>query len=243
MGTAAADSWFGFLGTSGLVDPAEGIMPAMPTSQTEAHGSTSDWHGFIDAFCDAPMERKAVIDLSKLLAKSVGADLQKALPMVDLHVGETEFGGTRGGHHLDIYAKGDDGLRLGIDVKGLNSGASVTKNWRNRVLNDFVAFATKHHQTYPSAVLGGVLVICADNVTSRTIANIEKALKDLNGRRATANVHGLLECVGLAIINKRDRVLLADRPSNDSGLRIEGFARTMASVFNQRWRASQGAES
>jgi hypothetical protein len=222
-------------GSSGLDDRAVVMMRLAMHHREAGDGLHSDWHGFINAFCDAPLERKAVLDLSKLLAKNVGADVRRALPEVELHVGETEFGGTRGGHHLDVYAKSTQGLQLGIDVKGLNSGASVTKNWRNRTLTDFVAFATKHHQTYPKAVLGGVLVICADDVTVATIGKIEKALGDLNGRRATANVHGQIECVALAIIDKAQRRLLADRPASTTGLRIESFAATVAQVFRDRW--------
>lgn len=47
---------------------------------------------YVDAFCDAPLTRKAVMDLSSILARVVGSMLQEELPGVAVEVGHRAFG-------------------------------------------------------------------------------------------------------------------------------------------------------
>jgi hypothetical protein len=190
---------------------------------------------YIAAFCDAPTTRKASLDLSTLLARVVGSQLLAALPDTPIEVGHRAFGGSVRRHHLDIFVANQHyGLQLGVDVKGLNSGSSVGKNWNNRV-GDLHELATNHHQHSPKAVMGGVLAIPFEELTPGTLRNIERAMLNLGGRRSYANAVNLLEGVALMVISKVDRCLLEDIPAPNGVLRIETFASTMAEIFRFRW--------
>lgn len=48
---------------------------------------TITMQSYVEAFCDAPLTRKAVVDLSALLAQVIGAQLHAELPMVNVEVG------------------------------------------------------------------------------------------------------------------------------------------------------------
>jgi hypothetical protein len=190
---------------------------------------------YVAAFCDAQITRKAVMDLSTLLAQVVGTQIQGVLPAQRLQVGHKYFGGSSRRHHLDAFIANEHyGLQLGIDVKGLNSASSLGKNWNNRV-GDLHELATNHHQNFPRAVMGGVLAIPYDGLTQNTLRNIERAMHRLGGRRAITNEVNRLEAAALLVISKAERAIRSDIPSPDSPARFERFAATMAEVFQERW--------
>ncbi len=191
---------------------------------------------YVNAFCDAPLTRKAVMDLSSILAKVVGSQLQRELPDVAVEVGHKSFGGAIRRHHLDAFvANSHLGLQLGVDVKGLNSPSSVGKNWNNRV-GDLHELAMNHHQSFPKAVMGGVLAIPYEGLGENILRNIEKAMLNMGGRRATTNAQNLLEQACLIVISKERRLILPDIPKKAGPLRIEAYAAAMADVFKQRWQ-------
>lgn len=193
---------------------------------------------YVNAFCDAPvpLKRKAVMDLSSILAKVVGSQLQRELPGVAVEVGHKSFGGSIRRHHLDAFvANMHLGLQLGVDVKGLNSPSSVGKNWNNRV-GDLHELASNHHQSFPKAVMGGVLAIPYDGLGENILRNIEKSMLNMGGRRGTVNAQNLFEQVCLIVISKEQRRILPDFPKKDGPLRIEAFAGAMADIFKQRWQ-------
>jgi len=191
---------------------------------------------YVNAFCDAPLERKAVMDLSSLLAKVVGGMLQEQLSGVTVEVGQRSFGGSIRRHHLDAWVSNEHlGLQIGIDVKGLNSAASVGKNWNNRV-GDLHELATNHHQSFPKAVMGGVLAIPYEGLGENILRNIEKAMLNMGGRRGTANAQNQFEQASLIVISKERRLVLPDIPKKGGPLRIEAFAEAMADIFKQRWQ-------
>jgi hypothetical protein len=191
---------------------------------------------YVEAFCDAPLTRKAVMDLSSLLAKVVGGMLQEQLPGVAVEVGHRAFGGAVRRHHLDAFVANEHlGLQLGIDVKGLNSPSSVGKNWNNRV-GDLHELATNHHQSFPKAVMGGVLAIPYEGLGESILRNIEKAMLNMGGRRGTVNAHNLFEQASLIVISKERRLVLPNIPQKGGPLRIETFASGIADIFKQRWQ-------
>jgi hypothetical protein len=209
----------------------------MPKKKAEKgdSGPVPTLQQYVAAFCDAPLTRKAVIDLSAMLAKVVGSQLQECLPAMDVRVGHRVFGGSVAQHHLDAFIANEHmGLQLGVDVKGLNSPSSVGKNWNNRI-GDLSNMANNHHQHAPKAVMGGVLAIPFEGITSNTLSNIERAMLNMQGRRSWNNAHSLFEVLALVVISKSDRKILPDFPKGDGPLRIEKFASTMAEVFKQRW--------
>lgn len=208
----------------------------MPRKKTVAvAGAVPDLAAYIEAFCAAPATRKAALDLSTLLAQVVGGQLQAALRAYVVEVGQRCFGGSIRRHHLDAWVSNQNyGLQLGVDVKGLNSFASVRKNWNNRV-GDLHELATNHHQTSPKAVMGGVLAIPFERRATDLIRRIEKAMFNLHGRRAVTNAVNLLECSSLLVIDKEAKLICDDIPAADSPIRFERFAVTMASVFLARW--------
>lgn len=191
---------------------------------------------YVEAFCDAPLTRKAVMDLSSILAKVVGSQLQNELPGVAVEVGHKSFGGSIRRHHLDAFvANVHLGLQLGVDVKGLNSPSSVGKNWNNRV-GDLHELATNHHQSAPKAVMGGVLAIPYEGLGDNILRNIEKAMLNMGGRRGTANSQNLFEQACLIVISKERRQILPSIPKKGGPLRIETFAASIADIFKQRWQ-------
>lgn len=210
-------------------------MATKPTKKTSKEQAPT-LRDYVDAFCDAPLTRKAVMDLSSILAKVVGSQLQNELPGVAVEVGHKSFGGSIRRHHLDAFvANVHLGLQLGVDVKGLNSPSSVGKNWNNRV-GDLHELATNHHQSFPKAVMGGVLAIPYEGLGENILRNIEKTMLNMGGRRATTNAHSLFEQASLIVISKERRLILPDIPKKGSPLRIEAFAAAMADVFKQRWQ-------
>lgn len=209
-------------------------MAAKVTKKADA-GPTPTMDNYVQAFCDAPITRKAVMDLSTMLARVVGSELQKELPGVLVEVGHRSFGGSIRRHHLDAFvANSHNGLQLGLDVKGLNSASSVGKNWNNRI-GDLHELASNHHQIFPKAVMGGVLAIPYEGLTESVLKNIEKAMMNMNGRRAVSNAQSLLEQACLIVISKERRMILSEIPRPDGPLRIETYARSMAEVYLQRW--------
>jgi hypothetical protein len=190
---------------------------------------------YVAAFCDAQITRKAVMDLSTLLAQVVAAQIQALLPKQRVQVGHKYFGGSSRRHHLDAFIANEHyGLQLGIDVKGLNSASSLGKNWNNRV-GDLHELATNHHQNFPRAVMGGVLAIPYDGLTQNTLRNIERAMQHLGARRAVTNEYNRLESAALLVISKAERTIRPDIPAPDSAARFERFASTMAQLFQERW--------
>jgi hypothetical protein len=176
------------------------------------------------------------MDLSTILAKVVGAMLQERLPGVAVEVGHRAFGGSVRRHHLDAFVANEHlGLQLGIDVKGLNSPASVGKNWNNRV-GDLHELATNHHQNFPRAVMGGVLAIPYEGLGASILQNIERSMLNMGGRRGTANAQNLFEQASLIVISKERRLVLPDIPQKGGPLRIETFAASIADIFKQRWQ-------
>lgn len=191
---------------------------------------------YVAAFCDAPNTRKAVMDLSSMLARVVGQQIREALPKFELSVGEKAFGGSVAQHHLDAHISNEHlGLQLGIDVKGLNSGESVGKNWNNRI-GDFHAMATNHHSTSPKAVMGGVLAIPFEGITARTHKKIEESMLNMQGRVSWNNHVSQFEGLALMVIHKTERRLMSEFPAAESPLRIEKFAATLAECLNQRFK-------
>lgn len=189
---------------------------------------------YVVAFCKAPLTRKAVMDLSAMLAQVVGSQLRPELPGVNVEVGHRAFGGSVRRHHLDAFvANARLGLQMGIDVKGLNSPESVAKNWNNRV-GDLHELAANHHLSFPRAVMGGVLAIPYEGISERTLANIERAMMNINGRRAVANTNNVLEVASLLVISKANRQIVDAIPDPNGPLRFEKFAQQMAEVFKQR---------
>lgn len=210
-------------------------MATKPTKKTSKEQAPT-LRDYVEAFCDAPLTRKAVMDLSTILAKVVGAHLQSELPGVNVEVGQKSFGGSVRRHHLDAWvANVHLGLQLGVDVKGLNSPSSVGKNWNNRV-GDLHELATNHHLSSPKAVMGGVLAIPYEGLGENILRNIERAMLNMGGRRATTNAQNLLEQACLIVISKERRLILPDIPKKGGPLRIEAFAAGMADVFKQRWQ-------
>jgi len=190
---------------------------------------------YVEEFCDAPLERGAVIQLSKTLARVVGEQLRVLLADVKLEVGRRTFAGSSRRHHLDVFAYSlDKGLQLGVDVKGLNSGPSVGKNWNNRI-GDLHELAANHHATSPKAVLGGVLAIPLEDITPTTLANIERAMLNLGGRTAVGDTSNLLECACLIVISKEERRIHEALPEPTSPLHVQNFATAMARLYKQRW--------
>lgn len=162
--------------------------------------------------------------------------LQEQLSGVAVEVGQRSFGGSIRRHHLDAWvANVHLGLQLGVDVKGLNSPSSVGKNWNNRV-GDLHELATNHHQSFPKAVMGGVLAIPYEGLGENILRNIEKAMLNMGGRRGTANAQNQFEQASLIVISKERRLVLPDVPKKGGPLRIESFAEAMADIFKQRWQ-------
>lgn len=194
------------------------------------------WDDYVSAFCDAPLTRRAVLRLSALLAQVVGGELQAQLgPATHVEVGHRAFGGSIRRHHLDVFiANAQLGLQLGIDVKGLNSGPSVGKNWNNRV-GDLHELSTNHHHNFPRAVMGGVLAIPHEGISDNTLANIERAMRKVGGRVGVGDPQNQLERAALLVINKSERRILEAIPAPDGPLRIEAFAARMATIYAQRW--------
>jgi hypothetical protein len=210
-------------------------MATKPTKKTSKEPAPT-LRDYVNAFCDAPLERKAVMDLSSLLAKVVGGMLQEQLSGVTVEVGQRSFGGSIRRHHLDAWVSNEHlGLQIGIDVKGLNSAASVGKNWNNRV-GDLHELATNHHQSFPKAVMGGVLAIPYEGLGENILRNIERAMLNMGGRRGTANAQNQFEQASLIVISKERRLVLPDIPKKGGPLRIEAFAEAMADIFKQRWQ-------
>ncbi len=200
-----------------------------------AVGTAPTLEDYVREFCDAPITRKAVMDLSTMLGRVVGSLLQKELTDAVVEVGHRSFGGSIRRHHLDAFiANGHYGLQLGIDVKGLNSASSVGKNWNNRI-GDLHELATNHHHIFPKAVMGGVLAIPYEGLSENVLRNIEKAMTNMNGRRAVTNAQNLLEQVSLIVISKERRAILEEIPRRDGPLRIETYEESIAEVFLQRW--------
>ena len=127
------------------------------------------------------------------------------------------------------------GLQLGVDVKGLNSPSSVGKNWNNRV-GDLHELATNHHQSFPKAVMGGVLAIPYEGLGENILRNIEKAMLNMGGRRTDGQRAEPVEQASLIVISKERRLVLPDIPKKGGPLRIEAFAEAMADIFKQRWQ-------
>jgi hypothetical protein len=84
--------------------------------------------------------------------------------------------------------------------------------------------------------MGGVLAIPCENLTESVLKNIERAMGNLGGRRAVTNAHNLLEQACLIVISKERQMILPDFPASDGPLRIETFAKSIATIFRQRWR-------
>lgn len=210
-------------------------MATKPTKKTSKEQAPT-LRDYVEAFCDAPLTRKAVMDLSTILAKVVGSMLQEQLPGVAVEVGHRAFGGAVRRHHLDAFVANEHlGLQLGIDVKGLNSPSSVGKNWNNRV-GDLHELATNHHQSFPRGVMGGVLAIPYEGLGPSILQNIERSMLHMGGRRGTANAQNLFEQASLIVISKERRLILPDIPQKGGPLRIETFAASIADVFKQRWQ-------
>lgn len=208
---------------------------ARTRSPTFAVGAAPSLDQYVGAFCDAPLERGAVMALSKMLAGVIGAQLQLLLPEEQVVVGKRDFGGSKRRHHLDAFVHSTDaGLKLGLDVKGLNAASSVRKNWNNR-LGDFHELASNHHGTFARAVLGGVIVVPQEEVPDQILSEIHRAMLNAEGRRAIADSPNLLECGCLVVINKAARSIVQDFPKQGSTLRIEVFAERMKQVFEERW--------
>lgn len=207
-------------------------MPAKrPTKLT---GPTPTIEQYVTAFCDAPMTRAAVNQLSDLLARVVGGELQQRLPKEEILVGHRSFGGSTRRHHLDIFAADQHlGLKLGIDVKGLNSKSSVGKNWNNRV-GDLHELALNHHSHFPNAVLGGVLAVPFEGLSDYVLKGIERAMFKLQGRRTIANAANLFERAALLVISKEERRVIDSIPEPSSPLRFESFSDAIAKVYKER---------
>lgn len=175
------------------------------------------------------------MQLSRTLARVVGEQLRVLLPEAQLEVGRRTFAGSSRRHHLDAFVHSvDKGLQLGVDVKGLNSGLSVGKNWNNRI-GDLHELAANHHTTSPKAVLGGVLAIPLEGITPTTLANIERAMLNLGERTAVSDSPNLLECACLIVISKEKRRIHEALPKSGSPLHVQNFAMTMARLYKQRW--------
>ncbi len=189
---------------------------------------------YVEAFCDAdPSSRGDVVRLSGLLAKVVGGELAKALPGYIVRVGHRKYGGVIRRHHLDIFVSTDDlGLQVGIDVKGLNSRESVGKNWPNRV-GDLHEMSANHHDKFPYAVMGGVLAI-PHGVRAEQLANIERSMERLGGRRVPADPKDQMESLALLVIDKDKRQVVPDVPAPDSPLRYEKFVPTVVERLLER---------
>lgn len=117
----------------------------------------------------------------------------------------------------------------------MNSLSSVGKNWNNRV-GDLHELATNHHQSFPRAVMGGVLAIPYEGLGASILQNIERSMLHMGGRRGTANAQNLFEQASLIVISKERRLVLPDIPQRGGPLRIETFAAGIADVFKQRWQ-------
>jgi len=189
---------------------------------------------YVSAFCDAPMTRADVNQLSDLLARVVGGELQQRLPKDEILVGHRSFGGSSRRHHLDIFIADQHlGLKLGIDVKGLNSKSSVGKNWNNRV-GDLHELALNHHSHFPNAVLGGVLAVPFEGLSDYVLKGIERAMFKLQGRRAIANAANLFECAALIVISKDERRVIDSIPEPGSPLRYEAFSDALSKIYQER---------
>jgi hypothetical protein len=207
----------------------------MPAKQpTKLTGPAPTIEQYVEAFCDAPMSRAAVNQLSDLLARVVGGNLQQRLPKEEILVGHRSFGGSNRRHHLDIFVADQHlGLKLGIDVKGLNSKSSVGKNWNNRV-GDLHELALNHHSHFPNAVLGGVLAIPFEGLSEYVLKGIERSMFKLQGRRAIANSANLFECASLIVISKDERRIIETIPEPGSPLRYEVFGDSIAKIYQER---------
>lgn len=207
----------------------------MPAKQpTKLTGSPPTIEQYVTAFCDAPMTRAAVNQLSDLLARVVGVELQQRLPEEEILVGHRSFGGSNRRHHLDIFVADQHlGLRLGIDVKGLNSKSSVVKNWNNRI-GDLHELALNHHSHFPNAVLGGVLAVPFEGLSEYVLKGIERAMFKLQGRRAIADAANLFEGAALLLISKEERRIIDSIPEPGSPIRYEVFGATIAKVYQER---------
>jgi hypothetical protein len=207
----------------------------MPKKVTELPGPPPTIEQYVAAFCDAPMTRAAVNQLSDLLARVVAGRLRPQLPQEEITVGHRSFGGSNRRHHLDIFIADQHlGLKLGIDVKGLNSKSSVGKNYNNRI-GDLHELALNHHSHFRNAVLGGVLAVPYEGISEYVLRNLERSMFRLQGRRAIANADNLFECATLLVISKDVRRIIDTIPEPDSPLRYEQFEASLAGIYRERW--------
>jgi len=75
--------------------------------------------------------------------------------------------------------------------------------------------------------MGGVLAIPYEGLGENILRNIERAMLNMGGRRATTNAQNLLEQACLIVISKERRLILPDIPKKGGPLRIEAFAAGM----------------
>jgi hypothetical protein len=213
------------------------IMAAHKKTETPSH-----YDEYIAAFCATTAPGRGDSSrLSKILANAVAADINQTFLARSVEaqvlVGRRTFGGAPGGHHLDacVYDV-TQGLMVGIDVKGLNKPASVTRNWRNRI-GDFEQLATHHHKHAPSAVIGGVLAIAAEGLDQTILSTIEDAMRKRGGRHHTLDQNDRLEVAALLVIDKEKHELLSDQSDSPSRstCRIDTFAERIVDLFIERW--------
>lgn len=216
----------------------------MPTKKANAgppdHTTLSD---YVKAFCAAPLARKEVNRLSRMLAHVVASQVEVELEArgvsLPIEVGQRTFGGSVARHHLDAWIHDPTrGLMLGLDVKGLNAPGSVRRNWNNRI-GDFEQLAAHHHKLALNAVLGGVLAIPVEELSDELLAKIETAMWKRGGRTHTANQQDQLEVTALMVISKQNQEIVTDVPSaagTAAVTRIEKFAPAIADLFVERWQ-------
>ncbi len=157
----------------------------------------------------------------------------KTLNLNELWTGEIEVTGGIKTQQLDIVlASPQDGLALGVDVKGLNTRENAGKNLMNR-LGDFVSIAVNFHLRFPYAAIGGVLAVPCDTSETQLRKGIRIA-EGLSGRMAPSEGPERLEAFALLVFDCETLDLSPDWPPTTSPVRYENFVKNLAAAYERR---------
>ncbi len=177
----------------------------------------------------------------KSRAKQVGGSKAKAQSSVrhpslsEIWVGEIRMAGGIKPQQLDIVLSSpQQGLALGLDVKGLNTRENAGKNFPNRI-GDFIATSVNFHLKFPYAVMGGVLAVPGD-ATDVQLNRWVRTAEGLAERRSPADAAQLFEGFALLVFDCETLDLSPSWPAADSPVRYENFVKELAAAYERRFR-------